>query len=177
MTTITVPQGLRPVGENTVRENVGVGLDELTAGLVIEHRPGRTVTATDHTLILALTGNPAPVHSDTQFCAATGREKVLVCGMVTLGIVVGMTVRATSGLTSANLAMDEVRFEHPVHEGDTLYATTEILQARPSKSRPHEGVVTCRVNGYNQDGRRVLTLTRTFLVPADAAAVRDATNY
>ncbi|MBD0672847.1 MaoC family dehydratase [Streptomyces sp. CBMA156] len=177
MTTITALQGLRPVGENTVRENVGVGLDELTVGLVIEHRPGRTVTATDHTLMLALTGNPAPVHSDTQFCAATGREKVLVCGIVTLGLVIGMTVRATSGLTSANLALDDVRFEHPVHEGDTLYATTEVLEARPSTSRPHEGVVTCRANGYNQDSQRVLTFTRTFLVPADAATVRSATNY
>lgn len=172
-----VPQGYRLVGENRFRELVGRGLDEFAADQVIEHRPARTVTDSDHILTLALTGNPAPVHSDAQFCERTGRERPLVCGIVTLGIVVGASVRSTSGLTTANLALDDVRFEHPVHVGDTLRAETEILTCRPSQSRPEHGVVTCRTVAHNQHDQRVITFTRTFLVPADAGAVRDATDY
>ncbi|MGQ0777705.1 MAG: hypothetical protein ACT4NY_25400 [Pseudonocardiales bacterium] len=59
-----LPQGFRQVGENRVREVVGLGLDELTVGLVIEHRPARTVTDAEHIQVLALMGNEAPVHSD-----------------------------------------------------------------------------------------------------------------
>lgn len=172
-----VPKGYRPVGENRIRENVGLGLDDVVIGQVIEHRPARTVTETDHVLTLALTGNPAPVHCDTQFCERTGRDRPLVCGIVPLGIVLGATVRSTSGLTTASLALDGLRLENPVHVGDTLRAETEILTARPCRSRPECGVVTCRTNGYNQNDERVITFTRAFLVPADARQVRDTTGY
>ncbi|MFE4664601.1 MaoC family dehydratase [Streptomyces sp. NPDC056716] len=172
-----IPQGYRQVGSGRFRELVGRGLAEFTAGEVIEHRPARTLTESEHVLLLALMGNPAPVHSDVTFCERTGRERVLVCGLVTLTVVLGMTVRSTSGLTSSNLALDEVRFEHPVHVGDTLRAQSTVVSARRSVSRPEHGVVTCRIEGFNQDGRRVLSCTRVFFVPADADAVRDHTGY
>lgn len=114
-----VPQGYRRVGENRIRENVGRGLADFVVGQVIEHRPARTVTETDHMLMLALTGNQAPVHSDTMFCERSGRDRPLVCGIVTLGIVLGATVRSLSGLTTASLALDELRLDNPVHVGDT----------------------------------------------------------
>lgn len=172
-----VPQGYRPVGENRIRENVGLGLADFVVGQVIEHRPARTVTETDHMLMLALTGNPAPVHSDTMFCERSGRDRPLVCGIVTLGIVLGATVRSLSGLTTASLALDELRLDNPVHVGDTLRAETGILAARPSRSHPECGVVTCRTTGYNQHDQQVITFTRTFLVPADAHQTRDMTDY
>lgn len=172
-----LPLGYRVVGENRVREVVGLGLAEFVVGQVIEHRPARTVTETDHVQILALTGNGAPVHSDVEFCRATGRDRVLVCGILTMNLVLGATVRSTSGLTTSNLALDEVRFEHPVHVGDTLRAESTVLAARRSASRLADGVVTCRIAGYNQHGQRVFSCTRTFLVPADASIVRDATGY
>jgi len=169
----------RRVGNNRLREQIGLGLEDFTSlvGHVIEHRPARTVTETEHVQILALTGNEAPVHSDVEFCRRTGRDQVLVCGILTMNIVLGLTVRSTSGLTSANLALDEVRFEHPVYVGDTLRAQSKILTARRSQSRPEHGVVTCRIEGFNQDDARVFSCTRTFLVPVDASAVRDATGY
>ncbi|WP_395108334.1 MaoC family dehydratase [Actinomadura sp. SCN-SB] len=172
-----VPPGYRAIGDRRLREVVGRGLEEFVVGQIIEHRPARTVTETDHLLTLALTANPAPVHSDIRFCEQTGRDRPLVCGMVTLGIVLGATVRSTSGLTTANLALDGLRLENPVHVGDTLRAETEILTARRSRNRPEHGVVTCRINGYNQRDQRVITFTRVFLVPADAIQVRDATGY
>jgi itaconyl-CoA hydratase len=172
-----LPQGYRLIAEGRIRENVGLGYSELPVGLVIEHRPGRTVTETDNLLGTALTGNAAPLHTDANFSSKTQWGRILVCGGVTLNLVAGMTVRSTSGLTVANLALDDVRFEAPVFVGDTLYAETEVLSRRLSKRRPENGIVTCRTSGHNQAGTRVLVFTRTFLVPTDPDTVRAATNY
>jgi itaconyl-CoA hydratase len=174
---LSVPAGFRPVEGGRIREVVGLGLAGLVPGLVIEHRPARTVTEAEHVQVLALMGNEAPIHSDTEYCRRTGHPQVLVCGMLTLNIVLGMTVRSTSGMTTGNLALDEVRWEKPVHVGDTLSARSTVLSARRSNSRSDQGIVTCRVDGFNQHGDRVVTGTRTFFVPADPDVVRDATGY
>ncbi|WP_309117470.1 MaoC family dehydratase [Saccharothrix sp.] len=172
-----LPPGYRRVATGRVREVVGLGYHEFTVGLIIEHRPGRTVTDTDNLLGTMLTGNPAPIHTDAHYAAQTPWGRILVCSAVTLGIVAGMTVRSTSGLTTANLGLDEVRFTRPVFVGDTLYADTEILSLRPSNSRPDDGIVTCATTAHNQHGEQVLRYRRTFLVPRDPDRVRDATHY
>ncbi|MFI1964738.1 MaoC family dehydratase [Streptomyces pathocidini] len=172
-----MPQGYRQVTDGRIRENVGFGYDDFRLGLVIEHRPGRTVTETDNLLGTALTGNVAPIHTDAHYSSTTEWGRPLVCSGVTLNIVAGMTVRSTSGLTTANLGLDDVRFENPVFVGDTLYAETEILARRPSQSRPRNGLVTCRTSGLNQDGKRVAVFTRTFLVPTDPDSARAAAHY
>jgi itaconyl-CoA hydratase len=172
-----VPAGFRRVEDGRIREMVGLGLADLVPGLVIEHRPARTVTEAEHVQVLALMGNEAPIHSDTEYCRRTGHERVLVCGMLTLNVVLGMTVRSTSGLTTGNLALDHVVWKAPVHVGDTLSARSTVLSARRSGSRPDEGIVTCRVEGFNQRGDLVVTGARTFFVPADPDTVRDATSY
>ncbi|XMN04651.1 MaoC family dehydratase [Streptomyces griseobrunneus] len=174
---LSVPAGFRPVEDGRIREVVGLGLNDLVPGLVIEHRPARTVTETEHVQVLALMGNEAPVHSDTEYCRRTGHPQVLVCGMLTLNIVLGMTVRSTSGMTTGNIALDAVSWTAPVHVGDTLSARSTVLSARRSGSRPDQGIVTCQVAGFNQRGELVVTGTRTFFVPADPDVVRDATGY
>ncbi|WCD91170.1 Mesaconyl-CoA hydratase (plasmid) [Streptomyces xanthophaeus] len=172
-----MPRGYRQTGENRFRETVGLGYHELREGLIIEHRPGRTVTETDNVLMTMLGGNDAPLHTDNHYSSLTHWGRPLVCSSITLHLVGGMTVRSTSGLTTANLSFEEVRFTHPVFAGDTLYAQTQITGRRLSNSRPDTGIVTCRTTGHNQDGKTVITFTRSFLVPIDADAVRDHTNY
>ncbi|MCP3817509.1 MaoC family dehydratase [Streptomyces sp. A3M-1-3] len=172
-----LPQGYRRVAEGRIRENVGLGYGDFTIGMIIEHRPGRTVTETDNLLGTALTGNVAPIHTDAHYSSTTEWRQTLVCSGVTLNIVAGMTVRSTSGLTIANLGLDEVRFENPVFVGNTLYAETEIVDRRLSKSRPEHGIVTCQTSGFNEDGKRAVKFTRTFLVPTEPETVRAATNY
>ncbi|MFG2517030.1 MaoC family dehydratase [Streptomyces sp. NPDC048584] len=172
-----LPHGYRRTGEDRVRESVGLSYPELAPGLVIEHRPGRTVTELDNLLGAALSGNVAPIHTDAHYSSQTLWGRILVCSGVTLNLVAGMTVRSISGLTTANLAVDQVRFTAPVHIGDTLYAETEILTRRACESRPDTGVITCRTTAHNQAGTSVLTFSRAFLVPLDADAARDATHY
>jgi acyl dehydratase len=58
--------------------------------------------------------------------------------------------------------------------GDTLYAESEVLEIRESRSRPHAGIVKVRTRGLNQHGVVVIDYTRTFMVyKRDAAPVRD----
>ncbi|MFI6055946.1 MaoC family dehydratase [Streptomyces violascens] len=173
----TLPCGYRRIAHSRIRENIGLGYDDLCPGLVIEHRPGRTVTELDNLLGTALSSNPAPIHTDVHYSSQTQWGRLLVCGGVTLNLVAGMTVRSTSGMTVANLALDNVRFDAPVFIGDTLYAQTEVLSRRLSQSRPDTGIVVCRSSGHNQTGKCVLTFTRTFFVPTDPDAARDAANY
>lgn len=56
----------------------------------------------------------------------------------------------------ANRGWDEVRLPHPLFEGDTVYSTSEVLEARESKSRSNVGIVTVRTTGFNQDGTPVI---------------------
>jgi hypothetical protein len=54
-------------------------------------------------------------------------------------------------LSASVLGLSDISFPHPLFAGDTLYTSTEILAARPSASRPGQGVVTMRHTGRNQD--------------------------
>ena len=62
--------------------------------------------------------------------------------LFTLGLMIGISVNdLTVGTTIANLGMEEVKFPHPLFEGDTVHCTTEILGKRESNSRPGAGIV------------------------------------
>jgi len=71
------------------------------------------------------------------------------------------------------LGVGEVTLPHPLFEGDTLYADTEVLEARASRSRPGWGIVTVRQRGIKQDGTIVLIAKRTFMVPTRANAPKS----
>lgn len=75
----------------------------------------------------------------------------------------GLSVSDVS-LNAINLGWDEVRLPAPVFDGDTLYARSEVMEARPSRSRPALGIVRLRTTGFNQDGVTVIEFIRTIMV-------------
>ena len=77
---------------------------------------------------------------------------------------------------SANLGWDKVTMPNPVFNGDTLYAESEVLAVRESKSRPSQGIVTVRTIGKKSAGEVVITFERTMLIPKRGHAVDDKTN-
>ena len=158
--------GYTKTGDNRYREDRGLYLEDFDPGLVIEHRPGRTVTLTDNIWNSLLTLNQHPLHIDSEYAAGTEFGKIVVCGMVTFGIINGMTVGSLSQRCIAHLGWDKVRFTTPVFVGDTLYAESEVLSRRDSKSRPGQGIVTVQTTGKNQDGVIVVTFERTILMPS-----------
>jgi itaconyl-CoA hydratase len=84
-----------------------------------------------------------------------------------------MSVSDLSQKAVANLGWDKIRLTEPVFAGDTIYAESEVLEVRGSKSRPTQGVVTVRTTGKKADGTVFMTYERSFLVPKRGHAVED----
>ena len=137
--------------------------EDFTPGLVMEHPLGRTVSSTDNTWFTLLTVNSNPIHFDAHYASQTEFGRPLVNSCFTLAVVTGLSVADVSQY-AVNLGWDEVRMPAPVFEGDTIYAKTEVLSCRESKSRPHMGLVEIKSTGWKQDGTVVLTFRRTILV-------------
>jgi itaconyl-CoA hydratase len=160
----------RQIGDRRFREVHGLYYDDVVVGEIVEHRPGRTVTETDNLWGSLLALNPNPLHIDAAYAATTEWGRPLVSSLVTLSIVTGMSVNSTSFRTIANLGWDEVRLLAPVFAGDTLYAESEFLEKRLSRSRPGQGLVTCATRGFKADGTLFLTFKRNFLLPTREGA-------
>ena len=137
--------------------------EDLQTGTVIQHELGRTISAADNTWFTLLTMNSNPIHFDTHYAAQTEFGRPLVNSTLTLAVVTGLSVTDVSR-NAVNLGWDEVRMPAPLFEGDTLYARTEVLSCRESKSRRNMGVVEMRTTGFKQDGTVVITYRRTILV-------------
>ena len=95
----------------------------------------------------------------------------------TVALVAGMSVSDVSQKAIANLGWKEIRLPAPVFVGDTLYAESEVLDKRESKSRPTAGIVTVRTRGRKSDGTLVCDFDRTMLVPKRGHGVEDRTDY
>lgn len=167
----------REVGPNRYRESFGRHLEDFKVGDVYEHRPGRTISEADNTWFTLLTMNTHPLHFDAEYAAKTEFGKPLVNSCLTLSIVAGMSVSDLSQKATANLGWDKVRLAAPVFAGDTIYAESEVLEVRESKSRPNEGIVTVRTTGKKADGTVFMTYERSFLVPKRGHAVDDIAGY
>ena len=167
----------KEVEPNRYRESYGRYYEEFKVGDVYEHRPGRTITESDNTWFTLLTMNQHPVHFDADYASHSEFGKPLVNSCLTLSIVAGMTVSDVSQKNIANLGWTDIKLPNPVFIGDTLTAETEVLEKRDSQSRPTQGIVTVRTNGFKQGGMVVMTFDRVMLVPKVGHAVDDKANY
>ena len=138
--------------------------EDFEVGDVYVHPLGRTITSVDNSWFTLLTLNTNKVHFDHHYAAGTEFGRPLVNSAFTLALVTGMTVPDLSQNAMANLGWDEVRLPAPVFEGDTLYARSEVLDKRESKSRPNVGIVHVRTIGFNQDNVDVITFKRAIMV-------------
>ena len=167
----------KEVGPRRFRESAGRYYEEFEVGEVYEHRPGRTLTETDNIWFSLLTMNQHPLHIDNVYGAGTEFGRPLVNSALTLAIVTGMSVADVSQKTVANLGWDKVRLTAPVFAGDTIYAESEVIAKRESKSRPHHGIVTVRTTGKKADGTVFMTFERSALIPMRGHAVDDRLDY
>lgn len=152
-----------------IRSAFGRCLDDFEVGDIYEHWPGRTITETENIQMSLLTMNQHPAHCDAAYAAATEFGKPLVNSCFTLAIVTGMSVQDVSGLAIANLGWKDVKLLAPVFPGDTLYAESEVLEKRASRSRPGQGIVRVRTRGTKQTGETVMEFERAVLVPTRAS--------
>ena len=167
----------RTVGPNRYRESYGRYLEDFKIGDIYEHRPGRTITESDNTWFTLMTMNKHPLHFDAEYAKHSEFGKPLVNSCLTLSMLVGMSVSDVSQKTVANLGWDKVKLTAPVFVGDTIYAESEVLTKRDSKSRSNQGIVIIRTTGKKSDGTVFMTYERTLLIPKRGHGVDDKANY
>ena len=115
--------------------------------------------------------DPQPFHLDE-----TAAEASVVKGLAASGwhtAAVAMRLLVTGGLPFAGGLVGlggEVAWPKPTRPGDILRLESEVMEIRPSRSKPHQGIVTVRTTMFNQEGEAVYLLTAKLLVPRRTSA-------
>lgn len=167
----------KKISPGRFRESFGRYYEDFKVGEIYEHRPGRTITQSDNTWFTLLTMNQHPIHFDEEFGKGTEFGKTLVASPFTIALMVGMSVSDISHKAIANLGWTDILLPHPLFVGDTLYAESEVIELRESKSRPDDGIVTVKTLGKNQDNILVASFLRSALIPKKGKAVEDKIDY
>jgi acyl dehydratase len=110
--------------------------------------------------------DPQPFHLDE----AAARDSIFggLCASgwhtlaVTMRLLLDSELKPAGGLIGAGL--DECRWPRPVRPGDELRVECEVIEVRPSKSRPEQGLIKLRTTTLNQDGEAVLVYVANLLV-------------
>ncbi len=170
-------QTLKKIGENRYRESFGRYFEDFVVGDVYEHRPGRTITQSENIWFTLLTMNTHPMHFDEEYAKHSEFGRCIVASPFTVALMVGMSVTDVSQKAIANLGWNDIRLTHPLFAGDTLYAHSEVLDKRESKSRPDAGIVTVRTTGTNQKGDVVCSFERVVLVARKGHDVEERAGY
>ena len=144
--------------------NIGNYFEDYKVGEVIKHTLSKTIFESDNNLFCLLTMNYHPVHTNSDYAMQQQHGKILVVGTLVFSLVVGFTVPDISGKAIANLDYEKIEHLAPSFVGDTLYARTEVLDARPSRSKLDRGIVYVETTGYNQDGKDVIRFRRHVLI-------------
>ncbi|MCQ4321742.1 MaoC family dehydratase [Stutzerimonas stutzeri] len=170
--------GVKQVGENRYRGQIGRYYEDFQVGDVYEHRPGRTLTDADNIHFSLLTMNYHPMHCDLAYAEKSEFGRLLVNSGLTVAIVLGMTVPDVSGKAIANLGWTAIKLTAPVFSGDTIYAESEVLDKRESRSRPNQGIVQVRTTGKKADGTVFMIFERTALIQKrEGNTLDEAANY
>jgi acyl dehydratase len=140
-------------------------LEEFEVGAVYKHWPAKTVTESDDHLFCLITMNHHPLHLNDIYAAGSQQGQNVVVGPLVYSLALGMSVSDVSGKAIANLATEDLSHPNPVFHGDTLFCETEVLEVKPSKSKPDRGVVKVHTRVLNQDGVLVAEFKRLVLVP------------
>ena len=148
--------------------------DDLKVGMTFQHSLERTITEADNTFFNALTMNTQPLHINEDFSSKTQFGTRIVNGILTLGVVIGISVdELTAGTIVANLGYEKVNHPRPVFHGDTIYVETQVLEKRASRTKPDRGIVKLLHLGKNQNGEVICEVERSVLFlkrPADELA-------
>jgi itaconyl-CoA hydratase len=138
--------------------------EDFSIGDRFTHHWGRTLNAGDNSLFTSLTLNFNPLYFNAEYARAHGHPEEVVCPMLVFATVFGLSVEDLSESGGAFLGVDDLTFAKSVYPRDTLSAVSEVLDTRPSSSRPNVGVVSWRTEGFNQGGERVIDFVRSNLI-------------
>ena len=111
--------------------------------------------------------NPQPFHLDEEAAQHTMFRGLAASGWhtaaVTMRLLVESEIRPAGGIVGAGF--DELRWPRPVRAGDELRVESEVLEVRPSKSRPDQGIIKARMTTLNQRDEPVQISIGNLVVP------------
>ena len=166
----------RVLAPNVYVEVEGLDFEDFEVGQVFEHRPGRTLTALENLLHTVRSLDLSPRVVDDRYAERAHGGDRAIGETFLLGVVTALTTK-TFGKVVANLGWKNVRFPRPVRAGDTVYAESEILGTRESRSRPTQGVLHVRTRAVDQRGDEVCTFERNLLVYRRGHGPYEAAGY
>ena len=111
--------------------------------------------------------DPQPFHLDEDAAHGTIFGGLAASGWhtaaLTIRLLVESELRPIGGIVGAGF--DEFRWPRPVRPGDELHLKSEVLEVRPSKSHPEQGLIKVRTTTLNQAGEPVQILVANLVVP------------
>jgi acyl dehydratase len=146
-----------------LEEDEGLYLDDLQIG----QRFTSGAYVIEEAQIKAFAGefDPQPFHLDESAAQASIFKGLAASGWHTAAI--AMRLLVDGGLPFAHGIVGlggEIAWPRPTRPGDTLRVESEIVEIRPSRSKPQQGIVTVRSTMLNQGGEPVYLLTARLLV-------------
>lgn len=149
----------------TYERPFGRCFEDFVVGDIYRHWPGKTITEADDHLFCMITMNHHPLHTDAWFAETQSQfGRNVVVGNLVYSIALGLSVADVSGSAIANLEIETLVHAAPTFHGDTIYAQSEVLATKPSKSKADRGVVTVETKAFNQRGEEVCSFRRRVLV-------------
>jgi acyl dehydratase len=140
-------------------------LDDLAPGQIF--RTGEILVDAEAIRRFAAEFDPQPFHLDEVAAAASFFGGLAASGWHTAALT--MRLLATEGAPLAGgvigAGMDELRWPRPVRPGDRLHVESEVLEVRPSRSRPTQGLVKMRSTTLNQNNEPVQVIVANLIVP------------
>ena len=121
----------------------------------------------DEVLEFARKYDAQPFHLSDEAAAQTHFGRLAASGWHTCAMTMAMIVEDLKSRDEAGLGspgIDELRWLRPVYPGDTLTCETEVLEKRPSASRPEMGLYKTRTTALNQDGVAVVTFVSNAMI-------------
>jgi acyl dehydratase len=126
---------------------------------------GRLKVDAEQIKAFAAVFDPQPFHLDDELARNTLFNGLAASGWhtaaLTMRLLVDSPVRPADGIIGAG---GEISWPKPVRPGDELRLESEILEVRPSQSRPDRGMVKVRTTTVNQDGDAVQILIANLIV-------------
>ncbi|MGH7040625.1 MAG: MaoC family dehydratase [Acetobacteraceae bacterium] len=166
-----------PAEDGALTEHSGPFFEDFVPGESFVHAPRRSFFAEEAARAAWTALELAPGYHDLDWIARHQGGAQTVSETFVIGAVTALTTR-TFGRVVANLGWHDVALPIPVRVGDTIEAESTVLEARASRSRPGEGILSVATAARNQHGAEVLRYRRSLLVyRRDAATPYAAAGY
>jgi acyl dehydratase len=144
---------------------IGKYLEDFAAGQI--YVSGRITVEEEHIKTFAAQFDPQPFHLDEHSARRSIFGGLAASGWhtaaLTMRLLVESDFKPVGGIVGAGF--DEFRWPVPVRPGDELHVEGEVLEVRPSKSRPHQGLLKVRTTTKNQKDEAVQVSVGTLVVP------------